>query len=167
MQMPLEAAGPYPGMERQLSLFGQFVGDWVIVEDRFLKEDSADITYRGELHWRWILEGRATQDVWMMFDEERGMMVPIGSTVRFYDSSKEDWQSIWIVPSRSEIRLFRAHGETGSIVLESTTNEGHPEHWVFFDIKHDSFKWRAEESHDNGRSWKITEIMNIMRMTEQ
>lgn len=165
--MPLEANGPYPGLEGRLALFGRFVGDWVIEEDRFLKDDSPDETFRGELHWRWILDGRATQDVWMMFDDEKGRMVPIGSTIRFFDSSMNDWQSIWIVPSRSEVRLFRAHPVGETIVLDSMTKEGQPEHWVFFDIKPSSFRWKAEESHDRGRTWKLTEVMDIRRMEEK
>ena len=160
----LESEGPLPGLEEKLSLFGRFVGDWEIVEDRFIRRDGKDDIFRGELHWGWILEGRATQDVWMMFDNGKGMMIPIGSTVRFYDEEEDDWQSIWIVPSRREVRTFRAHPLDETVMLEGRQKNGTPEHWVFYDIKPDSFKWKAEESYDNGKSWVVTEVMDIRRM---
>ena len=65
----LGAEGPTPGMEEELATFGQFVGDWEIVEDRYLEEDGSWTKQRGELHWGWILGGRALQDVWMSIDE--------------------------------------------------------------------------------------------------
>src|SRR5262245_36519790 len=49
----------------QLDLYGQFVGDW----------DADIVTYgpdgkrhqgQGEIHFGWVLEGRAIQDVWMI-----------------------------------------------------------------------------------------------------
>lgn len=163
----VRAEGPFPGLEEKLSLFGQFVGDWEIVEDHFIKTDGEDAVFRGELHWGWILEGRATQDVWMMFDESRGIMIPIGSTVRFYDEANDDWQSIWIVPSRGEIRTFRAHQEGEDVLLEGKKKDGTPERWVFFEITTDSFKWKAEESYDNGKSWVLTEVMDIRRMLKE
>ncbi len=59
----LKADGPFPGMEEKLALFGQFVGDWDILEDRYLKPDCTWAVGRGELHWRWILNGRGVRDV--------------------------------------------------------------------------------------------------------
>lgn len=39
--------------------------------------------------------------------------------------------------------------------------------WVFSDIKPDSFKWRGEESKDGGKSWVLTERMQIHRRPSQ
>ena len=40
---------------------------------------------------------------------------------------------------------------------ESLTRDGRPERWVFSDVRADSFRWRAEESRDGGRSWAVTQ----------
>ena len=64
----LGAAGPFPELKGKLNLFGQFVGDWDIVEARYPKPDGTETRRRGEIHFRWILEGRAVQDVWRARD---------------------------------------------------------------------------------------------------
>ena len=64
----LNAKGASGELKDKLMLFGQFVGDW---------ENSI-----GEVHWGWILGGRATQDIWMPVGEA----VPnLRTVVRFYD----------------------------------------------------------------------------------
>ncbi len=59
----LGADGPGPEMREKLMLFGQFVGDWDIVEARYPQPDGTEIKRRGEIHSGWILDGRAIQDV--------------------------------------------------------------------------------------------------------
>lgn len=162
----LVSSGPHSGFEEKLSLFGQFIGDWEIVEDRFPRDDGSTEIHKGELHWRWILEGMATQDVWMWFDAEQKRVAPVGTTLRF-PNGDGTWQSIWIVPMRKQVRTFTAHGEEGRIVLEGTTDQGHAERWMFHDIQQDSFRWKAEEFHDSKGSWKLTEEMYIRRMSRK
>lgn len=157
----LEAAGPFPGLEEEMALFGQFVGDWEIVEDRFIAGEHSGLVLKGELHWGWILGGRATQDVWIMRGEA-GEKEIAGSTVRFYDSRTGDWQSIWIVPSRGEARSFRARREGESIILDGGGRET-PERWIFYDIGRDEFRWRAEEQPAGDGKWVVTEVMQIRR----
>ncbi len=161
----LVAQVPFKEMEDRLSLFGQFVGDWEIVEDRFHQKDGTELKFRGELHWGWIVDGRATQDVWMMYSEEERRVVPIGTTIRFYDPGIDAWHSIWIVPERNAIRSFIGRKSGDEVLLEAKTDDGRPERWVFFDIGKNEFKWRAEESNDGGESWELTEEMLIRRMT--
>ena len=74
----LPAEGPYPEHRAKLALFGQFVGDWEIQENRYLQDDGTWSKESGRIHWRWILEGRALQDVWSSIDEETGKEIPWG-----------------------------------------------------------------------------------------
>src|SRR2546429_6665119 len=67
----LGAEGPFPELKEKLAFFGQFVGDWQIVEDRYLNNDGTWIKSRGELHVNWILEGRALQDTFFFFSSRR------------------------------------------------------------------------------------------------
>lgn len=160
----LAASGPHPRLRKKLSLFGQFVGDWDIVEDRFPKPDGRETVLRGEFHVRWILEGRGVQDTFSYIDEKTGKVIPAGTTVRFYDSKLNAWHSVWISPIQRVVQPFIARKVKDQIVLEGKTADGrYPEKWFFFDIKPDSFRWRAEESHDGGRSWMLTEEMKIRR----
>jgi hypothetical protein len=159
----LGASGPRPELKEKLMLFGQFVGDWDIVEDRYLMEDGSWVTERGELHWRWILGGTAVQDVWMTIDETTGLATPDGTTVRFYDPKIDAWHSVWLSPKQGAVKSFIGRADGEEIILEGKTAQGFPVKWIFSEIKKDSFRWRSEESHDEGRSWFLREEMRIQR----
>jgi len=158
----LDADGPLPGLEWKLALFGQFVGDWDIVEARYPRAHGVEMR-RGEVHFRWILEGRAVQDVWMTYDEKAHRLVPVGTTVRFYDSSVDVWRSIWISPIQNVVQNFVGRKVKDEIVLESKTKDGFPERWIFSNITSNSFTWHSEETHDGGKTWILTEEMKIRR----
>ena len=148
-------------------LFGQFVGDWDILEDRFYQSNGTSSLEqnlaRGELHWCWILEGRAVQDVWMSIDEKTGKAIPEGTTIRFYDQKIDAWHSVWISPTQGVVKTFLGRQVGDEIVLEGRTTEGYPVKWIFSEITPDSFRWRAEQSRDNGKTWMLKEEMRIRR----
>ena len=143
----LGADGPNPELKEKMMLFGQFVGGWEILEARFPQLDGSVIKRRGEIHFGWILEGRAIQDVWMAHEGTPPRPVPAGTTIRFYDSKSDAWRIIWIAPKHGIIQIFVGRPVGDEIVLEGQTVEGYPERWIFSDIRSDSFRWRAVESH--------------------
>jgi hypothetical protein len=160
----LGASGPDSQLEERLALFGQFVGDWKIEDCRFLKPDGEWGHLTGELHWRWILRGRAVQDVWTLYDKSSGELAYEGTTIRFYDRRRNAWSSNWISATHGSMRRFTGHEESGRIVLDELVDPGKPaEHWVFTDITADSFRWYAEEDRHDGRGWTLTEEMHIRR----
>jgi hypothetical protein len=57
----LGAKGPDPSLKEKLMLFGQFVGDWDIIEARYLQADGIWVKMEGEVHFGWILGGTAIQ----------------------------------------------------------------------------------------------------------
>src|SRR5947199_8929115 len=66
----LGAEGPFPDFKEKLALFGQFVGDWVIEEARYPRPHGLELRSQGEIHFGWILDGRAVQDVFMTRDPD-------------------------------------------------------------------------------------------------
>jgi hypothetical protein len=159
----LNADGPSPEAREKLMLFGQFVGDWDIVEDRNLLPDGTWTVTRGKLHWGWILDGRAVQDVWMSIDERTQKAIPEGTTIRFYDQKIDAWHSIWISPTQGLVKTFVARQVADEIVLEGKTAEGYPVKWIFSEITSNSFRWHSEETHDDGKTWTLKEEMQIRR----
>ena len=155
--------GPYAEFKDKLMLFGQFVGDWDIVSVRSPSPSGVAFKAGGEVHFGWILEGRAVQDVWMTYDEKTKRPIPVGTTIRVYDPSIDAWQSTWISAFRRSVQTFVARQVGEEIVLESTTNDGNPERWIFSEIKPESFRWHSEETHDKGNTWVLTEEMRIRR----
>ena len=161
----LAASGPAAGMEEKLALFGQFVGDWEM-EDRWLKDDGTWGVGRGGIHWRWILEGRGMQDTFTEIDEKTGKEFPWGTTLRFYDPKIDAWRSTWSSPRQGAVKTFIGRKAGDRIVLERTSEEGHLWKWIFSNIKKDSFRWHSEMSRDNGKTWTLTEEMDVKRKRE-
>ncbi len=159
----LSSNGPYPEFKAKLMLFGQFVGDWDIVSVQSPSPGGGRFQEGREVHFGWILDGRAVQDVWMTYDEHSKKAIPVGTTIRVYDPLIDAWHSTWISAIRRSVQTFAARKVGEEIILEGRTKEGYPERWVFSEIKPDSFSWHSEETHDGGNNWVLTEEMRIYR----
>jgi|SRR5579872_5713725 len=159
----LAAQGPDPELKEKLMLFGQFVGDWEIVEDRYLEADCSWVRGKGELYWRWILDGLALQDVWASLDETTGRIIPDGTTIRFYDPKIDAWRSTWISAAQGVVKPFIGRQVGKEIVLEGKTVDGFPAKWIFSEITPNSFLWHSEETRDDGKTWTLREEMKIRR----
>jgi hypothetical protein len=81
----LGADGPIIDLREKMMLFGQFVGDWDIVEAKYAQADGTWVKMKGEVHFGWILGGTAIQDVWMGRREGSQKVTLFGTTIRFYD----------------------------------------------------------------------------------
>src|SRR5690242_20024483 len=128
--------GPHAG---ELMLFGRFVGSW-----RLEWSDARGATAVGELHFGWVLGGRAVQDVWIVPGREQAdgpSARPFhGSTIRFFDPAIGAWRSTWVEPLSGRVRRFIGRPVGGEIVLLSDEDE--PQlRWRFTDIEPDSFTW--------------------------
>jgi hypothetical protein len=160
--MVLHADGPAPDRADKLVLYGQFIGDW----DAEIITYSADGTAHnghGEIHFGWVLEGRAIQDVWMIpRREDRGPDAPAmpvsgnwyGTTLRIYDPALNAWRIYWIDPATNSFRYQIGRRKGDDIVQEGTTESGARSRWSFTDITDDSFRWLGESSTD-GTAWRL------------
>lgn len=164
----LAASGPFEAYADQLMLFGQFVGSWDVEASYFDESGALTRTRRGEWHFGWVLEGRAIQDVLLTPPlAERGSpgarSDEYGTTVRFYDPKTDSWQVTWLGPvfGLSVSLIARRVGE--EIWLEGRSPDGNLCRWTFSEIRPDSFRWRGFDSSDEGRSWFLSEEMQVRR----
>ena len=116
------------------------------------------------MHVGWILNGRAVQDVFVSYKGEPPQAVTAGTTVRFYDPKLDAWHCVWVSPLQNVMRTFIARKVADEIVLEGETQQGLPEHWIFSGITPTAFRWRAVESPDKGKTWRLTEEMHVRRI---
>ena len=163
----LHTSGPDPARAADLNLFGRFVGSWELA---WSARDAGGrlLTARGELHFGWVLGGRAVQDVWIVPSpgEPRAGEPPYafhGSTIRFYDPSIAAWRSTWMEPVNGRVRRFIGRPDGDDIVLLS--DEDTPQfRWRFSEISADAFRWTAESS-DDGDTWTPDDEMRAARVS--
>jgi hypothetical protein len=159
------ADAPQPGHERDLELFGRFVGRWDF-EWKHWEADGTVGAATGQWIFAWALGGHAMQDVWIVPAGQLGLAQgDYGTTIRYPNPGGESWQVIWASPVHGYFKCFTARPVGDEIVLE-TTDEGFIEHWVFSEITSDSFRWRAEKSSDGGSTWQMDVEMRVRRQRE-
>lgn len=162
----LHGAGPAGPYAEELQLFGQFVGSWDVVWSG-VTPDGKTRAATGELHFGWVLGGRAVQDVWIVPGRRQSGgaahgVVFHGSSMRFYDPAINAWRQTWVDPANGRLRVFTGGLVGDEIVLHSDENDPRLR-WVFTRIRPDSFTWRGEISRDGGRTWLPDEEMRITR----
>jgi hypothetical protein len=158
----LHAKGPDPERAEALQLYGRFVGSW----DADITAHGADGNSHhatGEIHFGWVLQGRAIQDVWMIPRlAERGTApaFPIaghwyGTTLRIYDPTIEAWRIYWIDPATNQFRQQIGRAQGADIVQEGTTEAGAHTRWSFTRITPDSFHWLGEAKPAGVSDWRL------------
>lgn len=161
----LHEDGPDEALADKLQLFGRFIGAWDL-EWRGAGPDGREIVVPGELHFGWILGGRAIQDVWRVPvnpADAPGMSGFHGTTIRFYDPKIDAWRSTWINPRQGTVRRFIGRPDPDGITLECIEPDRTPERWCFRDITPNSFRWISESSSDGGATWVLEETMLARR----
>jgi hypothetical protein len=130
----------------KLNLYGWLTGSWQM-DATIFSADGTKNTGRGEIHFAWVLEGRALQDVWILPG------VFYGTTLRVYDPGLDAWHILWSDPLKQFYtrQIGRARG--GDIVQEGTDALGTPVRWTFTDITPNSFRWTGERSDDGGKTY--------------
>jgi hypothetical protein len=144
----LHADRPAVDRAQQMGLYGWLIGRWEM-QAVVWGDDGTRHTGRGEIHFGWVLEGRAIQDVWIL----PGFFH--GTTLRVYDPGIDAWHILWSDPLKQLYRrqIGRAHGN--DIVQEGKDDTGAAVRWRFTEITPDSFHWLGERSSDGGASWQL------------
>lgn len=159
----LHADGPAPDRAGDLELYGRFIGDWE-TDIVTYTPDGVRHKGQGEIHFGWILEGRAIQDVWMiprLRDRREGASVmPVagnwyGTTLRVYDPALGAWRIYWLDPATNSYYQQTGRQQGADIVQEGTTDTGALSRWSFTEIRPRSFHWKGEVSTDRGASWRL------------
>lgn len=156
----LTAPGRSPEIPESADAYGWLIGNWELDVRHYLVDVAAHhIT--GEVHFGWVLEGRAVQDVWIMPRRSERTANPdkmlnmYGTTLRVWDPSIQAWRVSWVNPvtgSRDEL-IGRWSGK--DVVQIGTHSDGTPIRWNFTEITPDSFHWIGEALNFDGRTWKI------------
>ena len=144
----LHSRGPASDRVGQLALYGWLIGDWEM-DSIIHKDDGTTQSGRGEIHFGWVLEGRAIQDVWVLPG------VFYGTTLRIYDPALDAWHIQWSDPLRQVYARQIGRKRGNDIVQEGTDHAGTHVRWSFTEIMPSSFHWLGERSPDGGKTWQL------------
>jgi hypothetical protein len=147
----LHADDPYAPLADKLNLYGRFVGDWTMRATLF-PEPGKKLEAEGEIHFGWILEGRAVQDVWIL----PGFFH--GTTLRVYDPAINAWHILWTEPFKQYYPSMIGRAEGADIVQEGKDMGGREIRWCFREITAGSFRWTGEKRCRDGHWFMDSDI---------
>ena len=156
----LASSGRSPEIPESMDVYGWLVGSWELDVLRYRGIDVAAHGLKGEVHFDWVLEGRAIQDVWIMprrsdrTGKEEQTQNMYGTTFRMWDPGIQAWRITWKNPAGGhyEEQIGRRIGQ--DIVQVGARANGTPTRWTFTEIAPASFRWLGEALEADGKTWK-------------
>ena len=166
----LSPSGRSTEIPESLDVYGWLIGSWELDVYHYKAMDVSALGIQGEVHFAWVLEGRAVQDVWIMprrSERTAGMEKNnnmYGTTLRVWDAAIQAWRITWINPvtGHREEQIGRRSGK--DIVQVGARSDGTPTRWMFTEITPDSFHWTGESLLPDGKTWKLEGEFRAKRM---
>jgi hypothetical protein len=144
----LHSDGPARDRADKMQLYGWLIGRWTM-DAVVHRDDGTRHNGPGEIHFGWVLEGRAIQDVWILPG------VFYGTTLRVYDPAIDAWHILWSDPPRQIYARQIGRADGNDIVQHGKNDAGEAVRWSFTGITPDSFRWTGERSRDAGKTWQL------------
>lgn len=155
----LVSDGPAAERSEQMTLYGWLIGRWSMDAICYF-DDGRQHKGGGEIHFSWVLEGRAIQDVWIL----PGIFY--GTTLRVYDPGIDAWHILWSDPLRQFYTRQIGRRRGNDIIQEGKNDAGEAIRWSFTKITADSFHWIGERSRDDGKIWELQAEFSARRASE-
>ncbi|MBZ9605259.1 hypothetical protein [Phyllobacterium chamaecytisi] len=112
-----------------------------------------------EIHFGWVLEGRAIQDI-RIRPKRPAPSTMDGTTLRIFDPGIGGWHIIWSDPLNQDYSRQIGRAESKDIVQVGDDSRGLKARWRFTEITADSFHWIGEERSSNSALGKsLTNIL--------
>jgi hypothetical protein len=161
LESALFAPGRSPEIPESSDVYGWLIGSWEIEVLHYKAVDVSSLSLTGEVHFAWVLEGRAVQDVWITprRSDRTSQTAKInnmyGTTLRVWDPAIQAWRITWINPvvGHREEQVGRRVGN--DIVQIGARADGTPTRWRFTEITPVSFHWIGESLNADGQTWKL------------
>jgi len=171
----LVARGPHPSLGAHAETYGRLIGSWT-GEVSVHPPDAPTVTTSAEIHFAWVLDGRAVQDVWItpaLADRAaRPAATPelygtrlYGTTLRVFDPRRESWRVVWWDPPSGErAELEGRRVGAGGDIVQFGTRDGWPIRWTFSEIRADSFLWQGHILEPAGSQWRLQGEFRMRRI---
>jgi hypothetical protein len=164
----LLAPGPHPSLGRHADTFGRLIGSWA---GEYRDRDPGEPVETGslEVHFGWVLQGRAVQDTWIMPTQETASAGSVrkrqtyGTTVRVFYPESESWRAVWLNPVKS-VRTDLIGRRVGDDIVQLCLGADRPEKWIFSRITTRSFLWQAFLLGDDAVTWTLGTEFQLHRI---
>lgn len=163
----LQAMGPHPSLGDKARTFDRLVGTWDVDYLDFSKDGKA-IHRSGELIIGWIMDGRAVQDLWIVYPSGARKDREVYTDLRYFDPKSGTWPATFLDPENASIARFTggAVGEDRIVLDSQDLVATETRRWSFNDIRSDSFVFRDEASSDGGKTWSLKSEYHMKRQRE-
>ena len=165
----LIATGPHPSLGSHADTYGWLTGSWTGEYADRSADDGTLEKGEMEVHFAWVLEGRAMQDVWIAprISQRRagkggGSRDTYGSTLRLFDPAIEAWRVWWLNPVNG-VRNDLIGRRVGDEIVQTGWHKNTPIKWIFTRISRESFIWQAYELEADGSTWRLVTEFDLKR----
>lgn len=149
------ASGPPPPQRLEaMALYAWLIGSWEMHTLHHRPDGTTEETV-GEMHFAWVLQGSAIQDLWIR-PKRPAPSTMYGTTLRIFDPSIDGWHIFWSDPLNQDYlrQIGRADGD--EIVQLGLDPRGLQTRWRYTEITTDSFHWIGEERRADSDPWRMT-----------
>ncbi|MFP3567761.1 hypothetical protein [Paraburkholderia sp. SIMBA_030] len=159
-QHALSAPARAADIDADDDVYGWLIGSWDMDVVHYRVDLGAE-RRRGEIHFGWVLEGRAVQDVWIMpprGERHAGLAVTddmYGTTLRVWDATLRAWRVTYLNPRTGQRDELIGRRVGDALVQIGTHADGTPIRWNFTDITKDAFRWTGVALAQDGVTWRL------------
>ena len=162
----LAAEGPHPSLGAHARTYGRLIGSWKGTAENYTAPGGIE-TLSVEVHFGWVLDGRAVQDVWICpaRPDRAAHTAKLdfwGTTLRVFEPASESWRVLyWNMITGGRVDLEgRAQGDD---VVQLGLRAGRVIRWMFNEVTDDSFLWQGHVLDADGVTWQPEVIMRLRR----
>jgi hypothetical protein len=165
----LVAPGPHPLLGDHADTYGRLIGSWEGEVHDFPPGSPATVR-SVEVHFCWVLEGRAVQDLWIS-PRRRERPAPgaptdlpgrYGTTLRVFRPERGDWHVTWLNPV-SGVRCELVGRREGERVVQVGLRAERPIRWTFVELTPERFLWQGHVLEPDGETWRLESEFRMRR----
>lgn len=141
-------------MNGPVNEFGQYIGDWNILERRLGKDGEWTEHTGTKWNFKCVGDGIAIQDYWLPANGNAG------TNLRVYNPDTKSWDIAWTATnSPGMARINAVKQDNGSIIMHYVTEISPKRRITFFPPHETGWNWQMEMDLE-GRGWtKVLELI--------
>lgn len=140
----------------QLEKLDFFIGEWII-ETKDIQPNGTFKTGKAKSIVKYILDGYAMQDDYLMLDDNKNVIFR-GTSIRSFNKNTGKYQIVWIMPGINGITDISAEFINNRLIGKGKgydNNGEFLERFEYYNISKNSYSFKMDRSYDNGKNWII------------